>query len=45
MAGKYSKILLEKLENAQLLSPQIRKYILDTFNDMYREIEQRMEGK
>lgn len=44
MVGKYSKILLGNLESANVLSPQVRKHVLDSYNDMYREIVQRMEG-
>ena len=41
MKGKYSKLALERIEALETLSPkEVRKITLDTYNDMYREIEQ-----
>lgn len=43
MSGKYCKLLLQRCEEQQILTKELRKAILDSFNDMYREIEQRLE--
>lgn len=41
MKGKYSKLALERVEALETLTQKdVRKIILDTHNDMYREIEQ-----
>lgn len=42
MVGKYSKIALAKLEESGKLTPDIRKIVLDSFNDQYRDIERRL---
>lgn len=44
LVGKYSKSALERLETAGLANPVSRKIILDTFNDMYRELEQKIDS-
>lgn len=41
MTGKYSKIALAKLEENGTLTPEIRKIVLDSFNDQYRDLERR----
>lgn len=42
LTGKYSKQLLFKLEahyEVEQLSPELRKFVLDAFNDLAREQE------
>lgn len=39
LSGKYSKRALMKLEELGVLTTDIRKVILDAFNDYRREIE------
>jgi len=36
--GKYIKVLLSKLEEQNVLTPLLRKFILDTMNDYHREL-------
>lgn len=43
LAGKYAKECLVKLEHQQVLTPNIRKVILDGFNDLVRETEERFQ--
>lgn len=35
---RFSKQVLQRLEDQRLLTPAIRKCVLDGFNDLYREI-------
>jgi len=44
MIGKYSKQVLLRLEEQRLVTPQIRKAILDGFNDLFRELETRLNS-
>lgn len=39
LSGKYSKKALTRLEELDLLTPDIRKIVLDSFADYAREIE------
>lgn len=38
LSGKYSKKTLEQLEALKILTPDLRKIILDNFGDYAREI-------
>ena len=40
LSGKYKKQALSRLETDNLLSPDIRKHVLDAFCDYEREIKQ-----
>lgn len=42
MIGKYTKLILERLEKQKLMTPAIRKVVLDTMNDMSREIQSKL---
>lgn len=44
MIGKYSKQVLLRLEEQKVVTPQIRKAILDGFNDLFRELETRLNS-
>lgn len=44
MIGKYSKQTLARLEQQGAITPQIRKAILDGFNDLFRELETRLNS-
>lgn len=37
LRGKYIKQTLMRLEDIHALSPEIRKIVLDGYNDLYRE--------
>jgi hypothetical protein len=43
LKGKYVKAALLKLEEKGPLDPEVRKIVLDAFNDMYREFRQTLE--
>lgn len=47
LVGKHAKAALTDLENQGLLTPQVRKVILDNFNNLFRdwlkEVEQSSE--
>jgi hypothetical protein len=38
LRGKHIKVTLQKLERAEVLTPQIRKIVLDQMNDLMREV-------
>jgi hypothetical protein len=38
LVRRYTKQVLERLEDQRLLTPEIRKIVLDGFADMYRAI-------
>lgn len=39
LAGKYVKVILGRLEEAGVLTPEIRKAVLDTFGEYARDID------
>jgi hypothetical protein len=39
LSGKYSKQALSRLEESAMLTPPVRKAILDAFGDYRRELE------
>lgn len=41
MVGKYTKLTLAQLESKNLLTPEIRKIILDNYNELFREITEK----
>lgn len=45
LSGKYAKKALTLLEEMDLLTPDIRKVVLDTFADYAREIEKIQDQK
>lgn len=44
LSGKYVKQALANLESSGTLTPEIRKAILDAFNDYKRELERLLLG-
>lgn len=45
LAKKYARRVLTRLENKQLITAEIRKIILDGFNDLVRESLSRSPAK
>lgn len=43
MKGKYIKVVLTFLESQQRVTPEIRKIVLDAFNDNARDIIKEIE--
>jgi hypothetical protein len=44
LKGKYAKRTLERLEASDRIDPIIRKFVLDGFNDLFREITLHLEA-
>ena len=44
LRGKYIKQLLTKLEALHVLTPEVRKCILDDINELMRDIEKEYHG-
>lgn len=44
LKGKYVKRTLERLEASNRIDPVIRKFVLDGFNDLFREITLHLEA-
>lgn len=44
MTGKYAKQTLQRLEDQNLLSKEVRKCVLDGFNDFSREVNKRLDS-